>query len=280
MCIRDRSTGVHGLKMDEFADVAAETILAAGNGKSDFRSAIERVMAEVQTLSAQHAESPAELPARVDLVHEVPAEQAPLAHQELSRLYHKLAEIETTVFGKVEAFRVDALLWDGISGLREQHQAAMTGDSDALEALLADGVSIDIKDSQGLTPLHWAVLSGDEGTVRVLCEAGAEVNAGTNSFGVTPMHIAAGLCIPGMIQLLAMAGGSTEALMGRLEMNPVQLALQSGDHETLSSALEARAGQVVDKRSEEQRLLLMSYTGISAEEYPQYSLRSMSVEGA
>ncbi|MBA4388265.1 MAG: hypothetical protein C0404_09815 [Verrucomicrobia bacterium] len=56
--------------------------------------------------------------------------------------------------------------------------------------LLAKGVSVDITDADGDTPLHKAAAGGETNVVNLLLEHGAGVNK-TNSYGETPVFIAA-----------------------------------------------------------------------------------------
>ena len=63
--------------------------------------------------------------------------------------------------------RVDVALCD----------AASVGDIRTIKRLLADGVSENSADEDGMTALHAAAFSGQEGTVRVLLEANADPDA-------------------------------------------------------------------------------------------------------
>jgi ankyrin repeat protein len=80
---------------------------------------------------------------------------------------------------------VEQLLKAGVSpnatgplGETALHTCAHTGNVDAAKALLAHGAKADAGDSwRGQTPLMWAAAQGHAGMVRVLVEAGADVNA-------------------------------------------------------------------------------------------------------
>ncbi|MBJ9659070.1 ankyrin repeat domain-containing protein [Burkholderia gladioli] len=73
------------------------------------------------------------------------------------------------------------------------HKAARTGDFEGVRALLVSGVPVDAKNAVGLPPIWSAVLawseghSDNDGTVRVLAEAGAALNVqssmGVDKFG-------------------------------------------------------------------------------------------------
>lgn len=59
----------------------------------------------------------------------------------------------------------------------ELHQAANTGDVKAVRRLVANGVNVNIKDSNGWTPLIVATDFGHVEVVKILIAAGADVNA-------------------------------------------------------------------------------------------------------
>lgn len=68
--------------------------------------------------------------------------------------------------------------------------AAGFGDPAVVRALLAGGANVHEKDSDSMTPLHWAVLAHHTKAVKTLLEGGADVNA-VDRFGYTPLMYAA-----------------------------------------------------------------------------------------
>ncbi|WOL00026.1 hypothetical protein Cni_G08739 [Canna indica] len=69
------------------------------------------------------------------------------------------------------------------------HVFAREGEPDELLALIANGASVNSRDSEGRTPLHWAVDRGHIGVVEILLNKNGDVNAQDNE-GQTPLHYA------------------------------------------------------------------------------------------
>lgn len=70
------------------------------------------------------------------------------------------------------------------------HDCAREGEIDNLRKYIGNGVSVNLKDSEGRTPLHWAVDRGHANIVELLLNNHADVNAKDNE-GQTPLHYAA-----------------------------------------------------------------------------------------
>lgn len=79
------------------------------------------------------------------------------------------------------------------------------GDWVSASALVKDGRDINVAESNGTTPLHWAVHYGTLDLARQLLDAGADVNA-SNHYGSTPIMEAAVLADYGMMKLLLESG--------------------------------------------------------------------------
>ncbi|KAK1290787.1 Acyl-CoA-binding domain-containing protein 1 [Acorus calamus] len=77
------------------------------------------------------------------------------------------------------------------------HASAREGELDNLTTYLENGVSVNLRDSEGRTPLHWAVDRGHQDVVELLIGKQADVNAMDNE-GQTPLHYAV-MCERGAI---------------------------------------------------------------------------------
>jgi ankyrin repeat protein len=70
------------------------------------------------------------------------------------------------------------------------HVAAMRGRTDAAKALIAAGADLEAKDNDDWTPLHDAAAFGHTEIAKALIQAGADLEA-KNKVGWTPLHFAA-----------------------------------------------------------------------------------------
>lgn len=75
------------------------------------------------------------------------------------------------------------------TGRSALHYASVSGDDEAVAALIAMGFDVDRQDDAGFTSLHLAAQSMTASVARALLEAGASVDA-RNIFGNTPLWIA------------------------------------------------------------------------------------------
>lgn len=95
---------------------------------------------------------------------------------------------------------VDLLLYAGatvrpltrVGGYQPLHLAARSGHTEVAEALLAAGANPNAWTSTGVTPLHFAALANAPATIRVLAQAGADLNAPDGYQSRTPLIFAAG----------------------------------------------------------------------------------------
>ena len=66
-------------------------------------------------------------------------------------------------------------------------EAALKGQTDIADVLIAKGAAVDVRDASGATPLHLAALKGNVRIATLLLDHGAPVNALDND-GATPLH--------------------------------------------------------------------------------------------
>ncbi|KAK9286833.1 hypothetical protein L1049_015238 [Liquidambar formosana] len=90
--------------------------------------------------------------------------------------------------------------------------AAKKADDSALQQLIAadDGRDVDAVDESGRTALLFVSGLGSEQCVRLLAEAGANLNHKDNSGGLTALHMAAGYVQQGVVRVLLELGADPE----------------------------------------------------------------------
>src|SRR4051812_14727931 len=94
----------------------------------------------------------------------------------------------------------------------EMHTAARSGDVERVKALLASGVSANVRDSLGGTPLHDAAWAGDTAVVEVLLAAGAEIDARHLESESTPLQYAVTTHHMAVAELLLDKGANVNAV--------------------------------------------------------------------
>jgi len=94
--------------------------------------------------------------------------------------------------------------------VRNIHEAAATGDGDAVERFLAGGASANVPGEMGLTPLHFAAWHGHSEVVELLLERGADLEA-TDKNRMTALHWAAAYGSLKTVKVLVARGANVNA---------------------------------------------------------------------
>jgi len=89
--------------------------------------------------------------------------------------------------------------------------AALIGDLELAKKALAAGADVSVRDNSGRTPLHRATGNGHAGMVRLLLEAGADVDMRDENIGASPLHEACGEDRVDVALLLLEAGADPNA---------------------------------------------------------------------
>jgi len=126
------------------------------------------------------------------------------------------------------------------------HVAAYLGRLHQVQALLADGVSINAKDRAGFRPLHSAVCGNQREVAEFLIQKGADINA-QEWLGSTPL-LHASYRRPDMVELL-IAKGAKVNLQNRVGQTPLHVAADRGWKEGVERFLAAGANTNVSEVS-------------------------------
>lgn len=101
-----------------------------------------------------------------------------------------------------------------MSGCTTYHSAAAKGNIKAIDRLHAKGENIDEANTDGITPLIYAVNLNQKESLAALLNAGADVNKADNTFGNTALHHALLQCNVASARLL-LEGGADVTLRNK-----------------------------------------------------------------
>jgi ankyrin repeat protein len=125
------------------------------------------------------------------------------------------------------------------------HFAAQHGDLAQIERLIVDGSDVNVFDSLGMTPLHWAAKGEHLNVVAFLIKHGADVNAHYEpSIGDTALGEVAGNCSFEMARILVDAGADP-SIRGWMQLNALDRAKvrKQGDGPRVYALLTEAAGR-------------------------------------
>ena len=122
------------------------------------------------------------------------------------------------------------------------HVAADMGFKDVVYRLCAE-IDVKRRGRNGLTPLHYAAMSGHLAILEYLLEKGAEIEAVDELFGWTPLHCAADNGHAKIVRFLLTHKGSVDAKDDRVSWTPLHFAEMNGDKEVLRLLKRSKASQ-------------------------------------
>lgn len=140
-----------------------------------------------------------------------------------------------------------------VDGLTALHVACNLGKADLVRLLLEAGADLESPDKLGSRPLHWGTRSGEPGVVRQLLEwGGVEVDS-CNEQGRTPLYCASIMRHLGIVRLLINANADVNKA-DKEQMCPLYVATQRGFVEVVKELL--AAGAQVDQCTDKQATAL------------------------
>jgi ankyrin repeat protein len=142
-------------------------------------------------------------------------------------------------FSVMAALVLTATLWAGGNDAPVA-EAAMTGDREAVRALLKQGVDVNAAMGDGMTALHWAAKKGDVELAQMLLYAGANVKAMTRLGGFTPLIMASETGNAAMIDMLLKAGAEAKVATTN-GTTPLMLAAVAGRAEAVTLLIDKGA---------------------------------------
>lgn len=128
-----------------------------------------------------------------------------------------------------------------------------------LQALLSQGVDVDVPQGDGATALHWAVYWDEEAAVDQLVAARANVNA-VNDLGVTPLFLACSNVSGAIVKKLLAAGADPNraATPTTTAETPLMAAARAGAVEVVRALLAHGANVNATERAHGQTALMWS----------------------
>jgi ankyrin repeat protein/mono/diheme cytochrome c family protein len=165
---------------------------------------------------------------------------APPPDPKATRLMDVLRNGDRAAFRKLLREEPGAAKLKGPGGSTLLMYAVLYGDADSVRLLLEAGADLNIRNEAGATPLMWAVDDADK--TRLLIRGGADVNARSDD-GRTPLFIAAAR--PGsydVVKLLLDHKANPSLVVNRYgPTTPLRLAAEAGDETLLRLLLDRGA---------------------------------------
>ena len=122
------------------------------------------------------------------------------------------------------------------------HIAARSGDRELVQALIADGVDVNLKNRWGQTALYLAAyMSGDMEIVQILVDMGADLNV-KDKWGYTLLHTAVEYGDKEFVTFLISKGGDVN-ISANLGQTPIELAI-FGHHTKIVELLLSKGAEI------------------------------------
>ncbi|KAL8620271.1 hypothetical protein ACOMHN_064561 [Nucella lapillus] len=118
--------------------------------------------------------------------------------------------------------------------------SASSGHARLLKKLLACGVSAEVRDKDGRTPVIWAASAGNATACRILVEAGADVNSADND-GLSALHCAASRGHAECVRMLVGTCGARVDPVDRNQCTPLFYATTLGHDDCANILLDLGA---------------------------------------
>jgi ankyrin repeat protein len=138
------------------------------------------------------------------------------------------------------------------------HHAAGFGSGDTMRLLVDAGADVNAKNRRGSTPLHWAI--HDEAKVRLLLAHGANVNA-TQTERRTPLYLASMLGNGLATVKLLLDSGADPGIATANGMTPLMAAAVRGDVQTMRLLVGAKAAVNAKNGAGETSLMFAATSG-------------------
>ncbi len=142
-------------------------------------------------------------------------------------------------------------------------EAVKAGDRQAIQTLLRQRGTLNVREADGMTALHWAVRANDVAIVKMLIRAGAVVDI-ANRYGVTPLFLAAVNGNAEVIDFLLEAGANANDAKAEGE-TVLMTAARTGNQEAVKLLLDHGA----DVNAKEQWLGETALMFAAAENHPE-----------
>ena len=128
-------------------------------------------------------------------------------------LHCRMAHGDTAAAAEVlPEFRADVNRTYGPSNRTALHVASANGHHELVKLVCGAGARIEQVGAEGAAPLHLAIAFGGTEAVAVLLDCETDVNCVTEKYGFTPLHIAAKGGSAELLRVMCAAGAKVDAI--------------------------------------------------------------------